>query len=483
MKKLFLLVLISLTACSSLPTYTPEPDYPVVKTNPTIYDAKIPDPAGLGDPFYPMLGNPGYDVKHYDIALTVNPISNTLSGTTTIEAVALEDLSQFNLDLSGLEVDSVLVNDVEATFSRHHMELTVLPQSALAARQVFTVAVTYYGSPEPIMDDAIHMTLGWQNMPDGTFVFSEPSGAMNWFPCNNHWSDKATYTFRISVPEDFEVVANGRLEDILASEVPGYNTQVWVMEDPMSTYLATIVIGQYESESLKSLTGVDIHNYFPTSTPADIKDDFARVPEMLDFFSELIAPYPFENYGVVLVNEELGFAFEAQTRSLFGKQGADEEVVAHELAHQWFGDNLTIAVWHDLWLKESFATYMSWLWLEHSQGKAVFEQHIQDVYDNLVMSQYGVFFYPVSKVRPTGLLDLYSSATYYRGALTLHALWLEVGDEKFFEILRRFYANYSGDGKTATTDDFITFAQEVSGKDLTELFEVWLDTNWMPPKP
>ncbi|MCL4271819.1 MAG: M1 family metallopeptidase [Anaerolineales bacterium] len=483
MKKLFLLALIFLTACESLPTYTPEPDYPVVKTNPTIYDAKTSDPVGLGDPFYPMLGNPGYDVNHYDIALTVDPTSNTISGMTTIEAVALEDLSQFNLDMSGLEVDSVSVDGVDADFSRSQMELTISPRSPITAKQAFTVAVTYHGSPEPVMDDSIHMPLGWQKMTGGLFVFSEPSGAMNWFPCNNHWSDKATYAFRISVPDDFEVVANGRRENISASEVPGYSTQVWVMDDPMSTYLATIVIGQYESESQQSTAGVDIHNFYPLGTPDNVKDDFARTPEMIDFFGVLIAPYPFDNYGAVLANEELGFAFEAQTRSLFGKQGADEEVVAHELAHQWFGDNLTVATWHDLWLKEGFASYLSWLWLEHSQGSAAFEQHIQDVYDVLVMSQYGVFFQPVGAVRPAGLFDLYGSTTYYRGALTLHALRLEVGDEKFFEILRTFYANYSGDGKTAKTDDFITLAQEVSGKDLTELFDLWLNTDWMPPKP
>jgi aminopeptidase N len=483
MKKFFLLTLLLLTACGSLPTYTPEPDYPVVKTNANIYDAKTPDPAGLGDPFYPMLGNPGYDVTHYDIALTVDTAANTISGVTTIEALTLDNLSQFNLDMSGLEVDSVLVDGVDADFSRRQMELSISPRSLLAAKQAFTVAVTYHGSPEPVMDDSIHMPLGWQKMPSGLLVFSEPSGAMNWFPCNNHWSDKATYAFRISVPDDFEVVANGRRENISASEMPGYSTQVWAMDDPMSTYLATIVIGQYEAESQQSAAGVDIHNYFPTGTPADVKDDFARTPEMIDFFSELIAPYPFDNYGVVLANEELGFAFEAQTRSLFGKQGADEEVVAHELAHQWFGDNLTIATWRDLWLKEGFASYMSWLWLEHSQGSAAFEQHIQNAYDDLVMSQYGVFFQPIGEVRASGRYDLYSPSTYFRGALTLHALRLEVGDEIFFEIMRTFYTRYSGDGKTATTDDFIAVAQEVSGKDLSELFSLWLDTYWMPPKP
>lgn len=482
MKKLFLLTLFFLTACGALPTPEPKPEYPEVAVNATIYQS-APDPEGLGDPFYPKLGNPGYDVTHYDIALTVDPTANSLSGTVTIEAVALEALEQFNLDMSGLEVDSVLVDGAAAEFSRHQMEMTITPPNRLAAKQAFTIAVTYHGVPVPVDDGAIHISLGWRKMPGGSMVVSEPSGAMNWFPCNNHWSDKATFTFRISVPDGYEVVANGRQESVSAGEMPGYSTQTWVMDDPMSTYLATIFIGQYEAESEKSALGVDIHNYFPVGTSASVKDDFARTPEMIDFFSEIIAPYPFDNYGVVLANGELGFAFEAQTRSVFGNQDVPEETVAHELAHQWFGDSLTIATWHDLWLKEGFASYMSWLWLERAQGKDAFEQRIQTAYDDLVMSQYGVFFYPVGEVRSAGSYELYGSATYYRGAMSLHALRVEVGDEAFFEILKTFYARYSGDGRTATTDDFIAVAQEVSGRDLTNLFELWLNTYWMPPKP
>ena len=482
MKKFFFLILILLTACGPLPTYEPVPDYPKVKTNATIYES-TPNPDGLGDPFYPMLGNPGYDVTHYDITLTVDPVANTINGTATITAVALEDLTQFNLDMSGLEVDSVQVNGSASEFSRRQMETVITPPNLITGQQTFIVTVTYHGSPEPIVDEVIQMYSGWRKMTDGVMVVSEPSGAMNWFPCNNHWSDKATFTFSISVPDGYDVIANGSLEDVSAGKLPGYSTQVWTVNEPMSTYLATVFIGKYESENEESAAGVDIHNYFPAGTPNDVKDDFASTPAMIDFFGELIAPYPFENYGVVLANDELGFAFEAQTRSVFGKQGAEEEVVAHELAHQWFGDSLTIATWYDLWLKEGFATYMSWLWLEHEDGEDAFEQRIQVAYDNLVMSQYGTFFHPIGEVRSVGRYELYSSATYYRGAMTLHALRLEVGDEIFFEILRTFYALYAGDGKTASTDDFIAVAQEVSGNDLTDLFDLWLNTYWMPPKP
>lgn len=473
MKQLFLLTLLLLTACS---TPTPMPE--AVKLNAQVLKS-TPGLAGLGDSFYPLLGNAGYDVTHYDITLKVDPVANTIAGVTTIEAVALSDLNQFDLDLSGLEVDSVLVDGSPAEFSRYQMELVISPRSLLAAKQIFSVAVAYHGSPAPVGDDTIHMTLGWQTMPGGTFVASEPSGAMTWFPCNNHWSDKASFTFDITVPSGYEVVANG--VPLSATETPGFSTQVWVESAPMSTYLATVVIGQYELEKQKTSDGLDILNYFPVSTPANLRDDFARTPEMVEFYSNLIAPYPFETYGTVMVDLPLGFALETQTRSMFGNAGVDEEVVAHELAHQWFGDGLTIETWADLWLKEGFATYLSYLWLEHAHGQAAFEQKIQEVYDNAVMREYGLTFQPIGNLRPRSAYELYTVATYYRGALSLHALRVEVGDKTFFAILREFYARYTG--KTASTNDFIAVAQEVSGKDLTEFFNLWLNTVWMPAKP
>jgi aminopeptidase N len=476
MKRFFLLILLLLTACSAA---TPMPE--AVKVNAQALKS-TPGPAGLGDPFYPLLGNAGYDVIHYDITLKVDPIANTLEGTTTIQALALSELSRFNLDMSGLVVTSVSVDGVAAVFSRHQMELTVTPRSPLAVHKTFTTSVTYHGSPAAVGDDGIHMLSGWQVMPGGMFVASEPSGAMTWFPCNNHWSDKASFTFNIAVPSGYQVVANGM--PLPAKENSGFSTQTWVESAPMSTYLATIVIGQYELEKQQTANGVEILNYFPVGTPVDVKAYFVRMPEMVGFYSDLIAPYPFENYGVVLANQNLGFALETQTRSLFGKTGwgaDDETVVAHELAHQWFGDSLTPATWSDLWLKEGFATYLSSLWVEHSQGQAAYEANIQKMYDDAVMSEYGLAFQPIGNLRPRSANELYTGATYYRGALVLYALRMEVGDETFFTILRQFYMRYAG--KTASTDDFVIVAETVSGRDLSEFFNMWLDTVWMPPKP
>lgn len=473
MRRLFLLTILFLTACGQA---TPPPA--AVKVN-GLAEPSAPGQAGLGDPFYPLLGNGGYDVSHYDLTLSVDPQANQISGTAEITAVAQDSLGRFNLDFSGLEVDSVTVNGDTAEFSRYQMELVVTPGQLLVSQQPFTVVVAYHGRPEAIGDDGIHRLSGWQTMPNGIFVASEPAGAMTWFPCNNHWRDKATFTFYITVPEGYQVVSNGK--PVSTSTIEGFSTLTWDEKEPMSTYLATLVIGHYEMETRRAADDLEVLSYFPAGTAAGVKDDFERMPEMLDFMSALIGPYPFETSGVVLANQPLDFAMETQTRALFSSEGASEEFVAHELAHQWFGDSLTPATWRDVWLKEGFATYVSYLWLEHAQGKAAFEQRIQAVYDEAVMTQYGAFFEPIGTLRPETAGELYTPATHYRGALTLHALRLEVGDEAFFQILRDFYDRFAG--KTASTDDLMTLAQQVSGKDLKKFFNLWLETYWMPAKP
>ncbi|HPH95865.1 MAG TPA: M1 family metallopeptidase [Anaerolineaceae bacterium] len=473
MKRLVIWMMLFLTACSQV---TPTPA--AVQVNGRA-EASRPNQAGLGDPFYPLLGNGGYDVRHYDLILSVDPEVNAVTGTTTIMAVASDTLSEFDLDFSGLEIDGVMVNGEVAEFSRRQMELVVRPGQPVAAGTDFITVVTYHGYPQAIGDDAIHRLSGWQKMPGGIFVASEPSGAMTWFPCNNHWSDKASFSFYVTVPDGYQVVANGR--PISTSTAGGLSTQIWDEPNPMSTYLAMLVIGRYEQSAQEAASGVKMLNYFPVGTSAQVRDDFDQTPEMLDFFANLIGPYPFDTYGTVLVNQPLGFAMETQTRSLFGSEGGSEETVAHELAHQWFGNSLTPATWRDVWLKEGFATYLSYLWIGESQGREAFEKEIQAVYDKAVMTQYGVFFEPIGTLRPETAPELYGAATYYRGAMTLHALRLKVGDEVFNKILREFYARFAG--KTATTFDFVETAQAVSGLVLKDFFTLWLDTLWMPAKP
>jgi aminopeptidase N len=195
---------------------------------------------------------------------------------------------------------------------------------------------------------------------------------------------------------------------------------------------------------------------------------------MIDFVSSLIAPYPFDAYGVVLLNKPIGWALETQTLSTFGSRGAAEHVVMHELAHQWFGNSVSPATWQDIWLNEGFATYFSSLWLEHQEGADALEAQMTSMYAFLDAVEAG----PPASVT---VEDLFGTSVYQRGAWTLHALRLEVGDELFFEILRTYYDRFQN--FHAGTQDFIEVASEISNRDLSDFFDGWLFESELPPMP
>lgn len=428
---------------------------------------------GLGDTFYPLMGNGGYDVQHYLLDLDVDVPTNTITGTATILAETTHPLSSFNLDLAGLTIESIDVDGEDALFSRVESELMITPTRPLADGQLFTTSIVYSGEPQPIIDPgASYSEVGWLPQIDGTFVASEPSGAMGWYPVNNHPRDKASYTFRVSVAPDYMVAANGTLTEM--SEQGDRVTYIWETADDTASYLTTIHIGNYDLKESESPNGVPIRNYFPKGTPRSVQAKFDRTGEMIDFLAELIAPYPFEVYGVALLNQDVRWALETQTLSTFGASGAGETTVVHELAHQWFGNSVSPGDWQDIWLNEGFATYLSDLWFEEQEGAEAFDQHMREMYDYLEGMD----------AKPPGSIpneEMFSRTVYVRGAWTLHALRLEIGDEVFFELLRTYYQRFAD--SHVTTDEFIALANQVSGRDVSPLINAWLFDEKMPPMP
>ena len=426
---------------------------------------------GVGDPYYPQMGNGGYDALHYTLDLEVDMEANALAGTATLAARATQPLRAFNLDLHGLDVHQVSVNGVGAAFSRDGDELTVRPRSALDEGEAFTVTVAYGGVPAPIDDPGMSaIDIGWLRLDSGVYVISEPSGAMTWYPVNNHPTDKATYTFRITVDEPWVVAANGLLQEEI-DHGPA-RTYVWEADEPMASYLAAVYIAEFERQTEQGPGGLPIRNYFPADATGQELQPFRRTADMIAFFSELFGPYPFDAYGVAVTAEGLGLALENQTLSLFGGNMVDEDVVAHELAHQWFGDSVTLSAWPDTWLNEGFATYASALWLEHTAGPEALEARMRR------------FYGAARNMLPPGEApegNLFHDTVYVRGAWTLHALRLEVGDQAFFQILRTYYDRYQY--ANASTEDFIAVAEEVSGQELDAFFQSWLFDREAPPKP
>lgn len=446
---------------------------------PTNTPQSTPTPAegaglsGLGDPYYPQMGNAGYDALHYTIDLSVDMTRDFIQGKATLEAAALQPLSTFNLDFHGLDVSQVTVNDKPASSSRLRDELSITPAEPLATGNKFNVTVSYSGIPQPVVDPAFPGDgIGWLAIPAGVFVVSEPSGAMNWYPVNNHPLDKATYTFNITVAKPYVVAANGAL----TKETDNGDTETftWESSHPMASYLASVDIGKYQVVTGTAPNGVPIRNYLPADFDTARAPAIQRVGEMISYFSDTFGPYPFESYGMLVVPAQLGFAMENQTLSLFGTDMLDEAAVAHELAHQWFGDSVTPKSWDDIWLNEGFATYSEALWLEHTQGRGALDSHMQGLYRETVAQR-------LSSPEDPPLADLFGEAEYVRGGWVLHALRLQVGDETFFKILRTYYERYQY--ANASTADFKALVEEVSGLDLKGFFDDWLYSDQIPPMP
>ncbi|GAA1871979.1 M1 family metallopeptidase [Asanoa iriomotensis] len=433
-----------------------------------------PGTPGIGDPYFPTYGNGGYDVTDYALTLRYDPGNDRLEGSAKITAKATQNLSRFNLDFRGPEVSSVTVDGAGAEQKREADELVVTPASGLRDGSTFTTVVTYAGVPQPITSPELG-TGGWLATDKGAIALGQPESASSWYPVNDHPRDKATFGLEMTVPSGLSVLSNGVPGERTSKD--GWTTWRWRESSPMASYLSTVVIGDYRvttgtHQGKPLVTAVD--NTLPRGSNAD--KAMARTGEVADFLATQFGPYPFDAYGgVVVVDDRIRYALETQARPVYSNSffgaSTSEWVVAHELAHQWFGDSVSIAAWKDIWLNEGFATYAEWLWAEHDTGVPV-----QESFDKAYSSvNWGDPSYD------PGTSGLFGNSVYVRGGLVVHALRLEVGDDSFFEILQE-WANTKRNA-SATTDEFIALAERVSGKPLRDFLMTWLTSKTPPPKP
>jgi aminopeptidase N len=443
---------------------------PVPTRAPTPISAE-PGSDSLGDSYYPELGNGGYDALHYTIDLIWDEVDNTIDGSVNMQARATQNLSAFNLDLIGLDVSAISVDGMPATFQREGREMTITPSIVLADESTFEVVVVYSGEPQVQRDPAAPILLGWVRYDDGVYVVSEPSAAAAWYPVNDHPLDKATYSFRITVPEPYVVAANGLLQETIDNG--DTTTYVWQASDPIASYLVTVNIADYVIDASEGPNGLPIRNFFPARDAEQYRQAVEPTADMIDFFSDIFGPYPFEAYGIVVAGG-IGAALETQTLSVFDPGAVQEFILAHELAHQWFGDSVSLKQWQDIWLNEGFATYAEWLWYAHQSGEQAIDMVVREAYN----------YYADAGLSPPGMPppdDLFTGSVYVGGALTLHALRARVGDDAFFNILRT-YADRFKYGN-ASTADFIAVAEEISGQDLAAFFDGWLYSDEVPEIP
>ncbi|MYV96813.1 M1 family metallopeptidase [Streptomyces sp. SID3343] len=434
-------------------------------------------PDGAADAYFPKHGDPRYHVHRYELALEYRPEPNRLAGSARIGAVAgAQRLPEFALDLADFRIGKVLVDGRAARYTHRAGKLRVRPATPVAASSAFTVEVHYTGNPKPI--NSPWGGVGWEELTDGSLVASQPIGASSWYPCNDRPGDKASYQISITAPSVYAVVVSGRL--LTHSTRSSNSTWVYEQSAPTASYLVSVSIGRYDSiRAIDAYTSIPQTAYVPARLLPNFRTDFARQAQMMTVFEELFGPYPFGEYTVVVTDDELDVPIEAQGMATFGANHVDgvrgsERLVAHELAHQWFGNSVGLADWRHIWLNEGFARYAEWLWSERSGGMTIVEHARVQHAELAELPQDLVLAWPGRRL-------LFDDRVYARGALSVYALHRALGDAAFFRMLRDWTtANRHG---TVTTADFTAHAGRYAPHSLDDLFGAWLYRGPLPPLP
>ncbi len=442
---------------------------------PTVaYAEPTPGSSGAGDPYFPGYGNGGYDVSRYLVRISYGIATRKLRGDTTVTATATQDLSQLNLDLE-LPVSSVAVDGVPATYSRSGRELTVVPAAPINQGDTFAVRVKYAGKPAQATSST--SLGGWFITGDGAIAAGEPEVASVWFPSNDHPSDKAMLDLYVTTRADKKVISNGELRGV---KKVGASTKRWHWKsrEPMTTYLATVVIGDYQITRGRTKKGVPwlnaVSNRMSKGQRKAASLSVRKTPAIVDFFTTKFGPYPFSTTGGIIGNASFPFALENQTRPIYSKvffgsgaSGVNTEVVSHELAHMWWGDSVSIAQWRDIWLNEGFATWSSWLWAQRRKGVT-----LNGIFQNYYRYYRGDSAFWRVDIGDPGPGRVFDAAVYDRGAMAMQALRNKVGAATHARILRTgARQRQHGNGSLA---EFEALAQRKTSKDLSVFFDEWL---------
>ncbi|MFD1715047.1 M1 family metallopeptidase [Amnibacterium flavum] len=428
-------------------------------------------PPASGDPYLPTIGDSGYHVESYDLTLDYRVQTNRLQGRARIRLVALRDLDRIALDFSGLRAGRVLLDGVLARSSVTPHKLVVGLVSPLGEGASVELDIEYGGAPHP--RTSAWGPVGWEELTDGVLVAGQPSGASTWFPCNDRPDDKAAYRISVTTDGGYEPVANGAL--VGSTDRGGRVTRIYAQPEPTSSYLATVQIGRYRTVD-RVLDGVPARICFPPSMERRVAHDLLPLERMMEFFNEEFGPYPFASFTAVVTQDVLEIPLEAQAMAIFGSNHTDgrsgsERLVAHELAHQWFGNSVGLARWRDIWLNEGFACYSEWLWSEHSGGPTAdamartFHTRLSRLPQDLLLGD-------------PGAADMFDDRVYKRGALLLHSLRLRIGDARFRDLLHAWTDRHRHG--TVATEDFETLAAEFGLADPSAFFTSWLRETRLP---
>ncbi|MFG3357669.1 M1 family metallopeptidase [Streptomyces griseofuscus] len=449
--------------------------------------AAPPVPLGIGDRLYPTLGNPGYDVASYDVDLTYPGANDKpLQAVTTIDAWVTADLDRLNLDFARGTVRSVEVDGVPADFQSAGEDLVVTPVQPLRRGDWVRITVRHTSDPRPAGDQKGDG--GWVPTTDGLVMANQADAAHLVFPCNDHPSDKAMFTFRVTAPNAYTVVANGLPTG--SRRTGSSTTWTYRTEHPMATELAQVSIGRSDVPRREGPHGLPLRDVVPSADRKTLEPWLAKTPDQIAWMEGKVGPYPFETYGVIMANATTGFELETQTLSLFEKnlftepaypKWYVESVMVHELSHQWFGDSVSPATWSDVWLNEGHATWYEALYAEEKGHRPMIDR-MKAAY--AASDGWRASGGPPARPKlpePGQKISIFRPSVYDGAALALYALRQEIG-RPAFERLERLWVRDHRDAN-ASTDDYIALASEVAGRDLSGFLHDWLYGEKTPPMP
>ncbi len=421
----------------------------------------------------------GLDALHYrlDLQIRVNP-SNLIGAVTMTARVTAETVASAVLDFTNsLTVDSVTVAATRTSFARSAGLLVVTLDRTYTRDELLVLTVFYRGVPTGSGFGSFIFSSQLNGTP-WIWSLSEPYGARDWWPCIDHPTDKAdSVDLRITVPGTFKAGSQGILAEIVQNG-DGTRTFVWKHRYPIATYLVSVAVTNYAEFSdwyrPSAADSMEVLNYVLPEALQTARAQLPRTVRMLEVFSDLYGEYPFvkEKYGHAQFG--WGGGMEHQTMTSLG--AFSEGLVAHELAHQWFGDMITMRTWPDIWLNEGFATYSVALYYEKVYGREAYQSYMRS---NLQSAMNAVVSL---RVRDTlSIATLFSSSLVYsKGAAVLHMLRRVVGDSLFFAGLKAYASDPRLRFNTASTEDLRGVFEAITGQLLRYFFDQWVDGTGYP---
>ncbi|MEH0473272.1 M1 family metallopeptidase [Streptomyces sp. B21-097] len=443
------------------------------------------DPLGIGDRLFPHLGNPGYDVASYDLSFTYSGVnSEPLRAVTTIDAWTTAALDRINLDFAHGKVDSVEVDGRPAAFAGAGDDLVVTPASSLPPGSWVRITVRHTSDPVSADD----RDGGWVRTADGLAMANQADAAHLVFPCNDHPSDKAMFTIRVTAPNGYTAVAGGLPAG--AERVGAATTWTYRTQHPMATELAQVSIGRSTVVRREGPHALPLRDVVPTKDREALEPWLKKTPEQIAWMESKVGPYPFETYGLLMADASTGYELETQTLSLFEKdlftepgypKWYVESIMVHELSHQWFGDSVSPRSWSDLWLNEGHATWYEALYAQEKAGRTL-EARMKAAYgaSDRWRAAGGPPALPKAP-HPGQKISIFRPNVYDGAALVLYALRQEIGSPAFERLERAWVHNHRD--STATTADFERLAEGISGRELSGFFKDWLYGEKTPAMP